>query len=89
MSAVHVIEGNFITPMVPAEATALPPVLAMLSTVSCGLLFGASGILLAAPLTLLLLAAVEVLYVQHGLGEPAEPGAVLAAVPVVARHPTA
>jgi predicted PurR-regulated permease PerM len=86
---VHVIEGNFITPMVQAEATALPPVLAILSTVSCGLLFGASGILLAAPLTLLLLAAVEVLYVQHGLGEPAEAAGGRAVVPEAAGPPAA
>ena len=70
--AVHVIEGNLITPMVQAEATALPPVLAILSTVAFGVLFGPMGMLLAAPLTLLLMAAVEVLYVQHGLGEAPE-----------------
>ena len=69
---VHFIEGNFITPMVQAEATALPPVLAILSTVAFSLLFGPAGVLLAAPLTLLLLVAVEVLYVQQGLGEPPE-----------------
>jgi predicted PurR-regulated permease PerM len=66
---VHFIEGNFITPMVQAEATSLPPVLAILSTVAFSLLFGPSGVLLAAPLTLLLMVAVEVLYVQEGLGE--------------------
>jgi predicted PurR-regulated permease PerM len=67
---VHFIEGNFITPMVQAEATSLPPVLAILSTVAFSLLFGPAGVLLAAPLTLLLMVAVEVLYVQEGLGEP-------------------
>ena len=71
-AAVHFIEGNFITPMVQAEATAFPPVLAILSTVSFSLLFGPLGVLLAAPLTLFLMAAVEVLYVQKGLGEPPE-----------------
>ena len=39
-AAVHFVEGNFITPMVQAEATALPPALAILSTVAFGLLFG-------------------------------------------------
>jgi predicted PurR-regulated permease PerM len=65
---VHLIEGNFITPMVQAEATSLPPVLAILSTVAFSLLFGPLGVLLAAPLTLLLTATVEILYVQQGLG---------------------
>jgi predicted PurR-regulated permease PerM len=69
---VHFIEGNFITPMVQSEATDLPPVLAILSTVVFSLLFGAAGILLAAPMTLLLMVTVEILYVQKGLGTPAE-----------------
>ncbi|OYV38348.1 MAG: hypothetical protein B7Z81_04730, partial [Acidocella sp. 20-61-6] len=68
---VHFVEGNFITPMVQAEATSFPPVLAILSTVACGLLLGPIGILLAAPLTLLLMAAVELLYVQGALGDAA------------------
>jgi predicted PurR-regulated permease PerM len=69
---VHFIEGNVITPMVQAEATSFPPVLAILSTVSFSILFGPLGVLLAAPLTLVLMEAVEVLYVQHGLGEAPE-----------------
>jgi predicted PurR-regulated permease PerM len=69
---VHFIEGNFITPMVQAEATSFPPVLAILSTVAFGVLFGPLGVLLAAPLMLLLMAMVEVIYVQKGLGEPPE-----------------
>ena len=72
---VHFIEGNFITPMVQAEATSLPPVLALLSTVASSVLFGPMGVLLAAPLTLTLMAAVEVLYVQQGLGEAPEDAA--------------
>jgi predicted PurR-regulated permease PerM len=50
----------------------LPPVLALLSTVAFGLLFGPLGVLLAAPLTLLLIVTLEVLYVQQGLGDPPE-----------------
>jgi predicted PurR-regulated permease PerM len=69
---VHFVEGNFITPMVQAEATSFPPVLAILSTVAFSVLLGPLGVLLAAPLTLLLMAVVEVLYVQHGLGEAPE-----------------
>ena len=69
---IHFVEGDFITPLVQAKATSLPPVLAILSTVACGILFGPSGILLAAPLTLVLMTFVEVLYVQEGLGEAPE-----------------
>jgi Ca2+-transporting ATPase len=84
---VHFIEGNFITPMVQAEATAFPPVLAILSTVAFSVLFGPLGVLLAAPLTLVLLAAVEVLYVQQGLGEAPELDATPDAAPTAAPAP--
>ena len=70
--AIHFVEGDFITPLVQAEATSLPPVLAILSTVACGILFGSPGILLAVPLTLVLMTFIEVLYVQEGLGEAPE-----------------
>jgi|GEM_PF-81924 len=78
--AVHLVEGNLITPLVQSEATALPPVLAILSMIACSLLLGPLGVLFAAPLTLLLLVSVEILYVQEGLGEPAESVAGTAAV---------
>ncbi|HME22682.1 MAG TPA: AI-2E family transporter [Acetobacteraceae bacterium] len=68
--AVHVVEGNFITPLVQEEATSLPPVVSLLSTVAFSILFGPSAVLLAAPLTLFLMVAVEVLYVEQVLGEP-------------------
>ena len=68
---IHFIEGNFVTPLVQAEATSLPPVLSLLSTVAFSILLGPSTVLLAAPLTLFLLVAVEVLYVEQALGEPA------------------
>ncbi len=67
-AGVHFIEGNFITPMVQAEATSLPPVLSLLSTVAFSILFGISAVLLATPLTLLLLIVLEVLYVETALG---------------------
>jgi predicted PurR-regulated permease PerM len=68
-AGIHFIEGNFITPLVQAEATSLPPVLAILSTVAFSVLLGPSAVLLAAPLTLLCLVTVEVIYVREGLGE--------------------
>jgi predicted PurR-regulated permease PerM len=72
--AVHFVEGNFITPLVQAEATELPPVLALLSTVGFSLLFGPSAVLLAAPLTLFLMVAIDVLWVEQALeGEDQKP----------------
>jgi predicted PurR-regulated permease PerM len=71
-AAIHFVEGNFITPMVQAEATSLPPVLTILSTIAFSILLGPSAVLLAAPLTLLLLITVEILYVREGLGETSD-----------------
>lgn len=75
-AGVHFIEGNFITPLVQAEATALPPVLSLLSTVAFSILFGISAVLLATPLTLLLLVAVDVFYVEGILGDVRAAGTV-------------
>jgi predicted PurR-regulated permease PerM len=73
---VHFVEGNFITPMVQAEATQLPPVLSLLSIIAFGILLGPSSVLVAAPLTLFLMVAVEVLYVEPRFGRiDAPPGA--------------
>lgn len=72
MSASIFVEGNFITPLVQAEATSLPPVLSLLSTVVFAILFGPAAVFLAAPLTLFLMAALEVLYVEQVLHESRE-----------------
>lgn len=61
---VHFIEGNFITPLIQAEATSLPPVITLLSVISCAILFGPSAAFLAAPLTLFAITALEVLYAE-------------------------
>jgi predicted PurR-regulated permease PerM len=71
-AAVHFVEGNFITPFVQAETTSLPPVLSLLSVAVFGVLLGPSSVLIAAPLTLFLIVAVEVLYVEDALGQEPE-----------------
>ncbi|WP_234729588.1 AI-2E family transporter [Acidocella facilis] len=83
-AGVHFIEGNFITPMVQAEATSLPPVLSLLSTVAFSILFGISAVLLATPLTLLMLVVIEALYVERILGSA--PSVAIGVVPGPERH---
>jgi predicted PurR-regulated permease PerM len=68
---IHFVEGDFVTPWVQAKATALPPALSVLSTVVCAVLIGPAGVLIAAPLTLVIITAIEVLYIQHD--RPAQP----------------
>lgn len=67
---VHFVEGNLITPLVQAEVVMLPPVLTIFATLCFGLLLGPIGVLLAAPMTVVLLVLVNTLYVEDGLGEP-------------------
>ena len=64
---VHFVEGNFITPLVQAEVTALPPVLALLATIGVTILFGPAAVLLAAPLTLFAMVVIKVLWIEQVL----------------------
>jgi predicted PurR-regulated permease PerM len=69
-AAIHFVEGNLITPVVQAEAIELPPVLTLFAAVAFGLLLGPVGVLLAAPLAVVVLVAVNALYIEGMLGEP-------------------
>ena len=68
--AVHFIEGNFVMPVIQSGATSLPPALALVSVISWVILLGAPAAFLAVPLTLLILTAVKVLYVEPARSEP-------------------
>ena len=68
-AGIHFVEGNLITPLVQAEAVELPPVLTLFATLIFGLLLGPVGVLLAAPLAVVLLVAVNALYIEGILGE--------------------
>jgi len=61
---VHFIEGNFITPLIQAEATSLQPAITLLAVICCAILFGPSAAFLAAPLTLFVITALDVLYAE-------------------------
>jgi predicted PurR-regulated permease PerM len=68
-AGVHVVEGNLITPLIQAEVVQLPPVLTIFAMVIFSLLLGPFGALLAAPLTIVLLVAVQTFYIEDALGE--------------------
>lgn len=67
---IHFVEGNLITPLVQAETVELPPVLTLFAALAFGLLLGPVGVLLAAPLAVVVLVAVNALYIEGMLGEP-------------------
>jgi len=67
--AVQQLEGYVITPLVQRKAVHLPPVLTILSIVGFGILLGLPGIVMAAPLAVTLMVAVERLYVRGTLNK--------------------
>lgn len=68
--AIQQIEGNIITPLIQKRAVELPPALLLFSLVALGLLFGAFGVIVAEPLTVVLYVLVKRLYVIDVLDTP-------------------
>lgn len=68
-TVVQQLEGNLITPIVQRHAVDLPPAVTILAIIAFGTLFGIPGILLATPLAVVCLVAVERLWVREVLGE--------------------
>ena len=65
--AIQQFEGNLLEPLVQQRAVDLPPALLLFALVAGGLIFGIVGIILAAPLTVVLYVMVKRLYVQEAL----------------------
>lgn len=64
---VQQIENRLIVPLVQWKAVALPPALVILAVVALGLIFGLLGILVATPLTAVVMVWVKRLYVEDVL----------------------
>lgn len=67
---VQQIEGNVLQPVVQQYAVDLPAVILLFSLLGFGTLFGALGIILAAPLTVVVYVLVKRLYVREALDTP-------------------
>ncbi|WP_162300854.1 AI-2E family transporter [Alkalilacustris brevis] len=63
------IEGSVIGPMIQQKAVNLPPALLIAVQVLLSVIFGVVGLILAAPLTIVAMVAVQKLWVEHTLGE--------------------
>ena len=63
------LEGSVIGPMIQQRAVNLAPALLIAVQVLLSLVFGAMGLILAAPLTIVAMVAVQKLWVKHTLGE--------------------
>jgi len=63
------LEGYLITPLIQRKMIRMPEAMTLVSQVLLGVLLGAMGVALAAPLTAVAIVLVKVLYVQDTLGE--------------------
>ena len=63
------VESNLIMPVVQRQMVDLPPALLLFSVVAVGLLFGITGVLIAAPLTIVIYVLVKMLWVRDALGQ--------------------
>nr|WP_279590109.1 AI-2E family transporter [Rhizomicrobium palustre] len=87
--AIQAVEGNVLSPLIQRRAVDLPPVLTLFSIVAIGEVFGALGLLLASPLTLIGFIAVKQFYVRDTLKEKASlPGEIKKPIAEDAAQPT-
>jgi predicted PurR-regulated permease PerM len=63
------IQGNFLQPMIQKQAVDVPPAVLLFAVVAAGVLFGFLGVLLAAPLTVVVYVLVQRVYVRTLLGK--------------------
>lgn len=66
------LEGNVIEPIVQQRAVDLPPALLLFAIVAGAVVFGPTGVIFAAPLTVVLFVLVKRLYVREALGTATE-----------------
>ena len=66
---VQLLESYAITPLIQERAVSIPPALLIAAQVVLGVLAGVLGVLLATPLAVVLIALVQMLYVEDVLGD--------------------
>ena len=67
------LEGNFLSPLIQQRVVDIAPVVLISMQVLMSALFGAMGLVLAAPVTLVAMIVIRKLYVEDVLGEPPSP----------------
>ncbi|MBA2238472.1 MAG: AI-2E family transporter [Lysobacter sp.] len=69
---VQQLESNVITPLINRRMVALPPAVTLFALLALGVMFGAIGVVLAAPLSVVIYVAVKKLYVRQTLQHETE-----------------
>ncbi|MDB5719292.1 MAG: family transporter [Sphingomonas bacterium] len=72
--AVQQIQGNIVMPLLQNKMVDLPPAITIFGIIAAGILFGVAGVLLATPLTIVVLVLVRRLYLREDLEEVLESG---------------
>lgn len=67
--AIHIFEGYLVAPLLQRQFVTIPPALVLIGIAAADLLFGISGVVLAAPLTVAVYIAVKMTYVEDPLEE--------------------
>lgn len=67
--AIQQLQGNFLQPMIQKQAVDVPPAVLLFAVVAAGILFGFLGVLLAAPLTVVVYVLIQRIYVKTLLGK--------------------
>jgi predicted PurR-regulated permease PerM len=68
--ALQTAESYLITPIVQRHQVTLPPAMTIFAQLLMGVLFGAIGIIMAAPLTVTIMLVTQTLYIRDLLGDP-------------------
>lgn len=68
--ALEITESYIITPIVQRYEVSLPPAVTILMQLLMGVLVGVIGVIMAAPLTVVLMLLVQMLYIRDELGDP-------------------
>jgi len=72
--AVQQIQGNLVMPLLQNKMVDLPPAVTIFGIIAAGILFGVAGVLLATPLTIVVLVLVRRLYLGEDKEEVLESG---------------
>lgn len=63
------LQGNFLQPMIQKQAVDVPPAVLLFAVLAAGMLFGGLGVVLAAPLTVVVFVLIKRIYVKAILGK--------------------
>jgi predicted PurR-regulated permease PerM len=69
---IHQLESQIVAPMIQRHMVAIPPAVMLLGIVAITYLFGGIAIIFAAPIAVVVFAAVNLIYVRDTLGEKTE-----------------